>query len=92
MDDLLRYNGADWTGFALTLGSLYLLGDHRRVGFLLGAVASVAWAAFSIQAESTPTLIANIVFFTLNLRGWAKWRPRFTEAGEVDGDAGAAAQ
>ena len=76
MDDLLRYNGADWTGFALTLISLHMLGDHRRTGFLLGAAASVAWAAFSVQAESTPTLIANGVFLILNLRGWKKWRPQ----------------
>ena len=76
MDDLLRYNGADWAGFGLTLVSLHMLGDHRRAGFLLGAVASVAWALFSVQAESTPTLIANGVFLALNLRGWAKWRPR----------------
>ena len=88
MDDLFRYNGADWTGFALTLASLHMLGDHRRAGFLLGAAASVAWAAFSVQAESTPTLIANCVFLTLNLRGWAKWRAR----PETQGDPPAASQ
>ena len=85
MDDLLRYNGADWTGFALTLCSLHLLGDHKRVGFLLGAAASVAWALFSWQAESTPTLIANGVFLTLNLRGWSKWRPRVETPGDAPG-------
>jgi hypothetical protein len=87
MEDLLRYNGADWAGFALTLGSLHMLGGHRRTGFLLGAAASVAWACFSYQAESTATLIANGVFFTLNLRGWLKWRPLPQTAGDVAGDS-----
>jgi len=82
MDDLLRYNGADWAGFALTLVSLHMLGDHRRAGFLLGAVASVVWAVFAVQTGSTATLVANGVFLVLNLRGWAKWSPR--------GDEGAA--
>jgi hypothetical protein len=74
MDDLLRYHGADWCGFALTLASLHLLGNHRRSGFLLGAASSIAWAAFSVQAESSATLLANVVFCGMNLRGWAKWR------------------
>jgi len=74
MDDLLRYHGADWCGFALTLVSLHLLGNHRRAGFLFGAASSVAWAAFSVQAESSATLLANFVFCGMNLRGWLKWR------------------
>ncbi len=74
MDDPFRYLGADWTGFALTLGSLYMLGNHRRSGFLLGAASSVAWLVFSVMAGSTATVIANCVFFCMNLRGWAKWR------------------
>ena len=83
MDDLLRYHGADWLGFALTFASLHLLGNHRRSGFLLGVAASVAWAVFSWQAESTPTLIANCVFLGLNLRGWIKWRPRQDATGST---------
>jgi hypothetical protein len=74
MDDLLRYYGVDWLGFALTLGSLHLLGNHRRAGFLLGAGSTVAWGAFSVMADSTATVVANSVFLCMNLRGWAKWR------------------
>ena len=76
MNDLLRYHGADWCGFALTLASLHLLGSHRRSGFLAGAASSIAWAIFSYQAGSSATLIANCVFFGMNLRGWTKWRSR----------------
>ena len=74
MDDPLRYYAVDWTGFALTLGSLYMLGNHRRVGFLLGAASSVAWCAFSVMADSQATVVANSVFFVMNLRGYVKWR------------------
>ncbi len=88
MDDLLRYNGADWTGFVLTLLSLHMLGDQKRAGFVLGAVACVAWAAFSVQAGSTATLIANIAFLGLNVRGWAKWRPVPRAPGDAEGAGG----
>jgi hypothetical protein len=73
MDDLLRYHGTDWAGFALTLASLHLLGNRRKSGFLLGCAASLAWAGFSIQAESLPTLTANGVFLLMNLRGYLRW-------------------
>lgn len=74
MDDLFRYQGADILGFVLTFWSLQLLGSHKRSGFLVGCVSSVAWAWFSVQAESTPTLCANGVFLCMNLRGWWRWR------------------
>ena len=92
MDDPLRYFGADWTGFALTLASLYMLGNHRRSGFLLGAASSVAWLVFSVLAGSTATVIANCVFFGMNLRGWAKWRALPEAEGAETNDAGDASR
>ena len=71
--DLTKYFGADILGFALTLVSLHLLGNHRRSGFLFGAIASLAWGVFSVLAESVPTITANAVFLGMNLRGYAKW-------------------
>jgi hypothetical protein len=82
VQDILRYHGLDWAGFAVTLLSLHLLGNQRRGGFLLGMVASVAWAGFSVLAESLPTLTANSVFFFMHLRAYVKWgrRPALTPA------------
>ncbi len=74
MDDLLKYHGVDWVGFALTFASLHLLGSHRRSGFLLGAFASVAWISFAILTSSIALVIANSVFGLMNLRGWMRWR------------------
>jgi len=75
MDDPFKYYGADMAGFVMTLISLHLLGSRKRNGFLIGAVSSVAWGAFSIMAESPATLIANVVFCGMNLRGFWKWTP-----------------
>ena len=74
VDTLLKYNGADILGFVLTFVSLLLLGSKKRVGFLVGALSTIAWSWFSVQAESPPTTLANIVFLVMNLRGWWKWQ------------------
>ncbi len=73
LDALLRYKGMDLAGFVLTFASLLMLGNKQRAGFLVGCVASVAWAGFSVQAESIPTLTANGVFLVMNLRGYLRW-------------------
>lgn len=76
LDALTAYHGFDVAGFALTLWSLVLLGNHRRSGFLVGALAALAWTGFAAQAGSYPTVVANLVFGGLNLRGWIRWRAR----------------
>ncbi len=74
MDDLWKYNGADWLGFALTFASIHMLGSRKRAGFIVGIVGGGAWMWVSIEAESTAMAIANVVFSGLNLRGYLNWK------------------
>jgi len=76
MDDLLRYYGVDWAATAGTLVSLWLIGDQRRSGFLVGMAASAGWFAFGMLAASTAALIANGLLFALNMRGYWRWQVR----------------
>jgi nicotinamide riboside transporter PnuC len=74
MDVVFRYYGVDWLAMVSTFLSLWLLGERRRAGFLIGMVAAGFWFAFGILAGSLANPIANTLFFALNLRGYWRWR------------------
>jgi hypothetical protein len=74
MDLVFRYYGVDWLAMASTLISLWLLGEQRRSGFLVGMVAAGCWFAFGILAGSLANPIANALFFALNVRGYRRWQ------------------
>lgn len=81
MDDPFKYYGFDWVGMVANFASLWLLGDKKWYGFVFGALASFCWGVFSLFAGSWPSLIANVVFFFLNLINLWKWtRPQRGEA------------
>lgn len=86
LDALSAYHGFDIAGFALTLWSLVLLGSHKRSGFLVGAVAALAWIGFAAHAGSWPTIVANLVFAGLNLRGWVNWKHQVPAAPTPTGE------
>ena len=60
----------------LMLVSLWRLGDHKRDGFLWGLAAAIAWIGFNAIVLSVAGVIANVIFFGLNARGYARWKPR----------------
>ena len=68
-----HFYGIDWIGMVATFASLWLLGEKKRFGFVIGALAAASWAIFSWLAGSVPGVIANVVFFFLNLYNLSKW-------------------
>jgi hypothetical protein len=73
LGELWNYHGLDILGFVLSFASIHLLARKHRGGFLAGAVASVAWSVVSVLAQSTPMLVANIVFGLMHLNGFRRW-------------------
>jgi len=67
------YYGLDWIAMGLTFGSIYLIGERRRLGFFWGMIGNCFWFAFGCFADSPATLVANVVILLLNLRGYLKW-------------------
>jgi len=57
----------------LTVLSLYLLGQKSKSGFLFGFGANLCWGIFGVMAGSVANVVANIIFFILNVRGWINW-------------------
>lgn len=69
----LQYYGIDWiitlTGFT----AIFLLGDKKRGGFILGMIASFFGLIFSFQVGSIANGISSTVLFVLYGRGYMRW-------------------
>jgi len=78
-DIVLSYYGVDWTAMVMTFFSLYYLGEKRRAGFVFGVLASISWLTFGVLAGSIANVIANIIFITLNIRGYVNWQKNITQ-------------
>ena len=72
---MTQYFGIDWLAMFLTFSAIYLLGNKSRSGFAVMMVGNLCWAAIGVWAHSYAMLLANIGFFAMNVRGFAKWSP-----------------
>lgn len=68
------YFGLDWIGMALSLYSVYLLGNKNKKGFIVYIIANIIWMALGIFfMSSVGLLIGNIAFLLINIRGYLQW-------------------
>ncbi len=70
---VLQYYGVDWAAMALTLVAIYLLGDRRRMGFVLMILGNACWVVLGVLTGSLAMILANLVFAGMNVRGLVKW-------------------
>jgi hypothetical protein len=73
---MTQYFGIDWLAMCLTFSAIYLLGNKSRKGFVLMMLGNLCWSAIGIWAYSYAMVIANIGFFSMNLRAFMKWSPQ----------------
>ncbi len=71
---LTRYYGVDWLVTVTVFLGVFLLGDKRRAGFLVGMISAFASLVFSFQVGSVANGVTSVVLFVLYARGYAKWR------------------
>lgn len=77
MDDFLRYWGLDWLAMALSLLSVYLLGNRNRAGFLLFAASNSTWIFLGLTwMTSLGIAVGNTIFLFMNIRGFVNWRKK----------------
>ena len=50
--------------------AVYVLPDRQREG-----IGNLCWSAIGIWAHSYAMVIANLGFFSMNVRGFIKWAP-----------------
>jgi len=72
---MTEYLGLDWLAMVLTFSAIYLLGNKSRTGFLIMVAGNLCWATIGIWAHSYAMVVANLGFFSMNVRGFIKWRP-----------------
>lgn len=63
----------DWIATALALATVYLLGKKQKVGWVVGALADVAWMTFGITHGFWSIVLLDLVFLFLRYRGWKNW-------------------
>ena len=52
----------------------WFLTKQRKLGFLIGTIGCIGWLVFGIVAESMPSVISNLIYIGINIRGWWKWK------------------
>ena len=72
---MTQYLGLDWLAMCLTFAAIYLLGNRSRKGFVVMMIGNLCWSAIGIWAGSYAMVIANLGFFSMNVRGFIKWTP-----------------
>jgi hypothetical protein len=70
------YFGIDWLAMCFTFSAIYLLGNKSRKGFVLMMLGNICWSVIGIWAHSYAMVIANLCFFSMNLRAFVKWSPQ----------------
>ncbi len=74
MSSLYQYYFVDWIGMALSLLSVYMLGNKQRSGFLLFAFSNLIFIFLGLTwMESIGMAVGNVVFMILNIRGYVSW-------------------
>lgn len=71
----MNYYGIDWLAMLLTVLAIYLLGNKARYGFVLMTLGNVCWVTMGVLTDSMAMILANLIFLTMNVRGWFKWPP-----------------
>jgi hypothetical protein len=65
----------DYIAALLDLLQLYLLGLKNKYGFVIGAMANVAWVTYMIVTNSTyGLLLITVPAFILNIINFYKWK------------------
>lgn len=71
----------DWVAAPFTALGVYLLGSNNIWGWILASIGSVIWCIYAITTNQIPLLLLNLVFFTLDGRGFYNWyKERYNES------------
>ena len=69
----IQYYGLDWIAMLITCIAIVKIGNRNKDGFLLMMSGNTTWVIVGIFADSMAMILANDVFFSMNLRAIIKW-------------------
>jgi len=74
MENIFAHYGVDWLAISLSLFAAYLLGNKRKVGFIVFALSNVFWVILGVFFMSSYGMaLGNFAFLLLNIRGYIHW-------------------
>jgi len=73
IDSLWKYYGIDWIAMIFTFFGIYFLGNKDRKGFVVMMSGNACWISLGVFVGSIGLILANAVFFSMNMRGLFKW-------------------
>jgi hypothetical protein len=68
-----QHYGLDWVAMLLTFIAIYALGNKQRHGFLIMIAGNCCWIILGFKFESLGMILANVIFFVMNTRGFIRW-------------------
>ncbi len=71
--EYFQYYGIDWVAMVLTFLAIWQIGNKNKIGFILMMCGNASWVAVGYLTGSVAMIIANIIFFSMNLRAIIKW-------------------
>lgn len=68
-----HYYGIDWLAMVLTFLAIWQIGNKNKMGFVLMMCGNASWIAVGCLTGSIAMVLANIIFFSMNVRALVKW-------------------
>lgn len=69
-----QYYGVDWAVTLTVFIGLFLIGDRKIAGFIVGMTSAMLAFVFSFQIGSVANGVTALMLFGLYLRGYLNWR------------------
>lgn len=71
--DYFQYYGIDWLAMCFTFLAIWQIGNKKKIGFILMMCGNTSWIVVGYFTGSVAMIIANVIFFSMNLRAIIKW-------------------
>lgn len=73
-----QYYGIDWGVTITVFIGIFLIGDKKRSGFVVGMISAIFGLIFSYQIGSIANAVTSFIIFLLYFRGFLKWQKKAT--------------
>lgn len=63
----------DWLASILEIAGCWLVGDRRRLGFVLGLGCNVCWLVVALRSGLYGLVLVSLVMGGVNVRNFVQW-------------------
>ena len=66
----------DFIAAILELSAIWLIGNKKRVEFIIFILCNITWAIVAIKSGLYGLLLTVMVALVMNIRNWFKWKQK----------------